>query len=198
MQVPADVLLAQRVFRVLLSCFSFPGKVYALKDEERFLMKELFGEESVPLAVAHTLLDSAVCFCVLGKEKERLQRPIYELTKSPVCSPEEAQYMFFSGGEKATDLLRLKRGSIYYPEDSATLVWIVEFLSEESSVGVGLGLRGPGINGERKVFIGGVEKDLLETLKEINSNFPVGIDCFFIDKEGKLMGIPRSVSLEVL
>jgi hypothetical protein len=61
-----------------------------------------------------------------------------------------------------------------------------------------LQLRGPGVDGTRRVLVEGAGRELFEALSGANSAFPVGIDTWLVDKEGRLVGLPRSTTIEVV
>jgi alpha-D-ribose 1-methylphosphonate 5-triphosphate synthase subunit PhnH len=58
-------------------------------------------------------------------------------------------------------------------------------------------LKGPGIKDAIAVAISGLGENELADIKETTSEFPMGIDCVFVDGAGQVMCIPRSTRIEV-
>ncbi|MEA3544779.1 MAG: phosphonate C-P lyase system protein PhnH, partial [Thermodesulfobacteriota bacterium] len=56
-------------------------------------------------------------------------------------------------------------------------------------------LSGPGIEDNIYPKIDGLAAQELNQLKEVNTEYPLGIDCIFIDQNGQLMCIPRSTRI---
>jgi alpha-D-ribose 1-methylphosphonate 5-triphosphate synthase subunit PhnH len=87
-------------------------------------------------------------------------------------------------------------GTLPYPEDSATVVIAVEGLANEGD-GLALWLKGPGVLGEKKLCVDGLDPAFFETLATINGEFPLGIDVILTDKERKVACIPRSTKVRI-
>jgi alpha-D-ribose 1-methylphosphonate 5-triphosphate synthase subunit PhnH len=57
---------------------------------------------------------------------------------------------------------------------------------------------GPGIREEIVTApLKGIELRELAYLKEINSEYPLGVDALFIDQGGRVMALPRSTTIEI-
>jgi alpha-D-ribose 1-methylphosphonate 5-triphosphate synthase subunit PhnH len=48
------------------------------------------------------------------------------------------------------------------------------------------------------VLVEGAGRELFEALSGANSAFPIGIDTWLVDKEGRVVGLPRSTTIEVV
>jgi alpha-D-ribose 1-methylphosphonate 5-triphosphate synthase subunit PhnH len=94
-------------------------------------------------------------------------------------------------------VLALKRGSLACPEQGATVLYGVELLEGDSYAESGLRFSGPGVDGFAEPLIRGLPFKELLYLKKINQEFPLGIDALFVDRKGRLMGLPRSTRIEV-
>jgi alpha-D-ribose 1-methylphosphonate 5-triphosphate synthase subunit PhnH len=69
----------------------------------------------------------------------------------------------------------------------------VETISDQTIGGALLiKLKGPGIKSEEKVYIKGIHAVLIEAVKELNTEFPLGIDMMLTDVHNNLLCIPRS------
>jgi alpha-D-ribose 1-methylphosphonate 5-triphosphate synthase subunit PhnH len=110
-------------------------------------------------------------------------------------------------GESNGEILKAKRGTLEYPDTGATVIYSICSLSQIPPYpplvkggirgDLRLTLKGPGINGEISPFLSGVSKREFLYLKEINSEYPLGIDSVFIDSANRIMCIPRSTTIEV-
>lgn len=171
-------------FRVILQAMSHPGKVYSLPD----------FSGSVPFAVEllGCLMDNETSFAVLGDLE--LETALALHTGSRAVTPETADFIFVargSGGEKMTEL---RRGSLEYPDSGTTIVYLVTALSEENG---DIALTGPGVDGTVSLRIDGLNKKELMRLKEMNNEFPLGVDAVFLDARGRICCIPRSSRIGV-
>ena len=191
-----EVFYTQRVFRGLLKAISFPGTVQSLELSED--LYEFLGPKFWPLgAIALTLIDGQTSFCVVGPDSKVLEEKIVWLTKSKVLPMKEADFVI------ATEALHerlwdVKVGDLRNPEKAATVIYLVEEVQEGIHSGVVLRLSGPGVKGEKLVSLLGLPRQEFITLAQVNQLFPLGVDCFFVDKKGMLVSIPRSVKEEVL
>lgn len=188
MTVKEENLITQKTFRTLLQAMSHPGQVYSLNlDLENGL-----------ILVIQTLLDHEVTFNVFGQQKEQWENRIIRATGSRKVNIEDADFVIILSGCSDGAILRAKRGSLKYPDTGATVIYSVNSLSSRDNGGINVTLNGPGINGEITPFIGSIKKDEIHYLKEVNSEYPLGVDTIFIDDENRLMCIPRSTKIAVI
>ncbi len=180
MQAPAEYLITQNTFSVLLQAMSHPGRIYS---------------NSPLLYVLRTLLDQEVGFCAIGTEKEYLETNVAELTGCPITEVSKADFIIVPGWESKGEILKAKRGTLEYPDTGATVIYAVESLRDRDNGKTIALLTGPGIRNE--VALSGLGRGELSHIREINSEFPLGIDCIFADSENRIMCIPRSTKLEV-
>lgn len=201
-EVHHSSLLTQKTFRILLQAMSRPGRVYQFQTSEartqntevRRQKTDKNGLSSVLL----TLLDHEVSFCVIGTAKSLLEPEIVEITKSRAADISDADFIIVPAGESHGEILRAKRGSLEYPDTGATIIYSVHSLMDGNDGKSSVVLRGPGINGEISPFIDGLGSDEFSHLKEIDSEYPLGVDCIFVDSFGQVMCIPRSTRCEVI
>lgn len=194
-------LITQKTFRTLLQAMSHPGRVYQLeqKAEDRSQITDKYNLSPVFYSlsfVLQTLLDHEAGFCVVGKGKEYLKTAISELTGCPPKDISDADFIIISDGESYGEILKAKRGSLAYPDTGATVIYAVESLSDSGNEKPVAILKGPGIRNYIAPCIHGLGKNEFFYIKEINSEFPLGIDCIFIDNESRIMCIPRSTKIE--
>ena len=80
-----------------------------------------------------------------------------------------------------------------FPDQGATLIWCVKGFEGGASAT----LTGPGIFGEARLSLAGIEPTDLRLLSEINALYPYGLDAFFIDWNSVVVGLPRTAHLVV-
>jgi len=169
--------------RVILQGMSHPGKVYPLPN--------LSGAESAVIEILGCLMDNEVSLAVIGNRD--METIIARHTDSRRVSPDDADYIVVRNGTTQGRLANFKRGSLEYPDTGATVLYLVEALSEAA----GVVLSGPGINGTALLRITGLDPGELPQLREVNSEFPLGVDAIFLDQSGNIACIPRSSRIGV-
>ena len=171
-------------FRIILQGMSHPGKVYALPD--------LSGKESSAVELLGCLMDNEVKFAVLGDTD--LEAVLVRHTDSRPTSVEDADFVIACNGTTNGRLVSFNRGSLEYPDKGATILYLVEELSENEGE---ITLSGPGINGKAVLRISGLPLSELHLLGQVNREFPLGIDAIFLDRSGSIVCIPRSSHIGV-
>lgn len=179
---------AQAVFREALECLARPGRIGTI------------GEAPFPVAKARhayalllALADQEVSIAVHGCD-EPTARFASLGTGSRLSDLDRAGYVLFLE-DPGEELTRLRRGGLKNPEDGASAVIVVESLAE----GAPYRLNGPGILGARTIRISGLSEESIAARDAACVAYPLGIDIFLVDAEGRLAGIPRttSITLEV-
>ncbi len=199
-----EVFDSQAAFRILLDSMSRPGRLYTLAALP--FTGTPTGLNPHVLTVLRTLCDNMVTFCVVtkGSDAPRDSEHVRYLqinTGARSASRYHADYVVLDGRRAAAALRDLKRGSPEFPEDSATAVVAVEELlgpgDGENGDEARFSLTGPGIKNRAEARVCGLEAGCLETLREINGDFPLGIDVILVDGEGRVASIPRSSSIRI-
>jgi len=172
------------MFRVILKGMSHPGMVYRLPvfTGERHSVVDLLG----------CLMDNEVSFAVI--DDMNLETVLACHTCSRQTSCEDADYIVVRNGTTRGKLAEFKRGSLEYPDTGATIVYLVEALGEAKD---GIILSGPGVKGTASLQITGLDPGELQLLREVNSEFPLGVDAIFLDRSGNIACIPRSSRIGV-
>jgi alpha-D-ribose 1-methylphosphonate 5-triphosphate synthase subunit PhnH len=190
-----DSLESQAIFRMILYAMARPGKIVNLPN---FKIDPPVGSKAsldskYPFLVLFTFLDSYVRFKVLDRKNSidatDVSTYVSTHTGSREAPIEEADFILIYGGSSKGLVSRMKRGSLKYPNESATLIYGVEFLGEGS---LHLTLSGPGVPSVCELDLEGVEMDEMRDLIRANSEFPLGLDVIFSDKDGKAACLPRS------
>lgn len=179
---------SQATFRVALNALSRPGTVREIPARD----PRCPLEEVRPLAaLAQTLLDHEVTFAITSDfpQASIVASYLTTTTGSHAVAAAEADYMFARAPLTPGLLTSLKRGSLAFPDESATLVILTEPFD---TAGCAVILRGPGIAGELTCTLPGITAANLDERQQANAERPRGIDLLLIDPSGQLIGLPRS------
>lgn len=180
-----NVDLTQNSFRIILNSMANPGKSFILPDS--------IEQDDAPLfTLLATLLDNETTFSVIGRDvQESFIDKVYSLTKAEYASASCAEYVIISGSDSLGYLQNVSRGTLEFPDRGACVIYPVEDLNSSATLNHIL-LSGPGIKSTVRCELGCVEKKDIKLIKEINYDFPLGVDVIFIDKNGIIISIPRS------
>lgn len=165
-------------FKSLKTALTYPGSIKTLEP--------LFG--SPFLATASVLLFNEVSFYYSGSED---MESIEVITNAQSASPKEADYIFSDTIDEAL-LEEAKVGNYLSPDFSATLLFKCDSLDVTE-----VELSGPGIDKSKKVTLP-CSQTFIEKLMEKNSDYPLGVEVFFISKSRELMGISRTTKIKAL
>jgi len=178
----------QRIYRILLTAMSHPGRAYALPTGEDW--------PTGLLAIAQTLFDHEVGFTVIGEQDaQAAAAEIYAITKARAVEVAEADFIIILGGDSGGTIEQAKRGHPAYPDQNATLIYIVEALDPRNAPIVRLS--GPGIAGKTEPVVRGLTRGEYERLRALNQEYPLGLDCFVLDGQDRVMCIPRSTHIMI-
>lgn len=175
----------QAVFRQMLDALSNPGTIKNIKKQSITFQHN----QGVLAALGCTVLDNEKVMYV--DDNQELKELLHDLTICHHGTLDQADYIFVSS-ELEYEILReiiknAKKGTYVNPHESATIFILCQsILGVENAV-----MEGPGI--KNKLFIGLdiYVKNIIAIREEENMEYPLGIDLFFVSKEGELMGIPR-------
>lgn len=174
------------VFRSILQAVARPGTVHRIVDSSS-------GHGEVLAMFAASLLDSETGICAATDSVESVVEEVSELTGCPKARLEVARWVVVAGRDTGSVLDRVDPGSPDYPDESATILYLVDAVSE---TGGPLAWSGPGIPGTRRPEILGLDPHEWTRLRAKNSSYPLGVDCFFLDASGRIVALPRSTRLE--
>jgi alpha-D-ribose 1-methylphosphonate 5-triphosphate synthase subunit PhnH len=156
-------------FRALTTSLSMPGKISKI---EPFLNSSF-------LAVASVLLYNEVSYFYEGSEDFGL---IEVMTNTKKQSIKEADYIF-SDKLDAKLLKEAKRGDFLNPDYSAVLIFKCDNFYNSK-----VRITGPGINISKNLFLPS-DRDFINLLSEKNSNLPLGVEIFFINRNNEVLGL---------
>lgn len=179
---------SQTVFRKLLATLSEPGTIQQLAPMET----------PVPLSAAAY----QVCLSMLDQETPLWLSPYFETHAGVANSlrfhcgcaivdkPAAASFGLLYLSDEI-DLTAFDSGSDAYPDRSATLILEVSSLEDSGN----LVLTGPGISGNRRVAIEGLDEHWLNDLALNRQHFPCGVDLIFTCGS-RVMALPRTTRIE--
>lgn len=183
------VLDTTRAYRQLVDAISFPGSVQELAPiAKKYALKA--APYPATLLLCRMLLDAEVKFSVVGVESKADEALLSKLTYGIVCDLPEADFIVAKDSDW-TALGIAKIGTLVDPHRSATVLAQVDSLT----AGTPYRLRGPGIETEQIIRIQS-DADWLTLFHDRNREFPLGVDFYFLDREDRLLVIPRAVSVE--
>jgi alpha-D-ribose 1-methylphosphonate 5-triphosphate synthase subunit PhnH len=181
------VLDSQRAYRALLRATANPGELCrlpsgSLKSCERALT---------------TLLDHEISFCATGAGAREAAERLVSETGARIAPLREADFALILEHGAPGALRELRRGTLEAPERGATAVYAVRRLRPRWGPLV-LSLSGPGVPGVRFVGVEGLTETEVENVRETRAGYPLGVDVYLVDREGGVLGLPRSTRVEVV
>lgn len=192
------VTYTQQVFRGLLDSMARPGKISTIEPFPWQATAPEMDFAPFVLGIACTLLDIEVTFSVPGPDLVKLVTDLEFHTNSRAVAPDAADYLLLTSRDDPGMILSAKRGNLDFPDQGATVILVVADLSEiqpsHQSPAVSVQLTGPGILGEKTIWVTGVNHSFFETFRMANSEFPLGLDLILVGRE-KVACLPRSVTI---
>jgi len=178
---------AQRLFRAVLDAFAHPGRIMSLPDPPA-------GPGTISPATAAYLLT------LVDRDTPLWLAPEFELpavrdfvrfhTGAPIVARrDEAAFAVLAHDTASLDGFAI--GTDPYPDRSATLVIEVPVLG----AGAARRWRGPGIDGQAAVAVGGLGADFWQAWADNHTLFPCGVDVVFA-AGSQLLALPRSIAVE--
>jgi len=174
---------SQKVFRLLLEAMSNPTRVVDISA----YADKLFGDHSMFLAVAMTLLDNEVSFNAC--DNQSLTDEIVSLTLAQRETIDSADFVFVHDPSELKNVIEnVKCGMLSDPHKSATVI-----IRNDGEPVCRLNFSGPGIDGRTTVHASQMLKDAIILRNEQTYEYPQGIDLIFVSNIGELFAIPRLV-----
>jgi alpha-D-ribose 1-methylphosphonate 5-triphosphate synthase subunit PhnH len=170
--------LNRKNFKALMNALANPGNVEKIE--------ELYNSNL--LAVANILLYSETSFFYEGQEDINIIKAITNTKKESI---ENADYIF-SDVLNTNLILKAKKGDFINPEFSATLIFTCNDTKNTKVT-----LSGPGINGTKETNLP-CDKNFIGELMKKNSEYPLGIEVFFIIDSGEILALSRTTKVEVI
>ena len=203
MEQHQEVFASQSLYRKVLCALSRPGELQEI-DEKIIEGLDLDKEESpygsVYLdALALMVLDQQISFCVLGKIASQASEYFHAERQAQVSDASTADFLFVPqcDEEAYQAILDAKPGTLIDPHTSCTAFVLLDEISlaPEGAAQKRISLKGPGIKETNEVYLS--DERALKARVARADEYPCGIDMLFVDKNGKLFGLPRSSELEI-
>ena len=189
---------SQHIFRVVLDALANPGTIRTSIVHPR-LIAESLSVNPYMASVLVTLLDHEVSVHVAdGPGSVELADFLVRRTRTTLADASDATFVVAHAGSGDYVLPEvLRRGSLEYPDDGATLLIDVPTLGQESAHDLELTMTGPGIVTVERIRVDGLNPKFLESRNVATANYPMGIDLLLIDSEGRVVGLPRTTELAI-
>jgi alpha-D-ribose 1-methylphosphonate 5-triphosphate synthase subunit PhnH len=178
---------AQRLFRAVLDAFAHPGRIMSLPDPPA-------GPGTISPATAAyllTLVDRDTPLWLAPEFERPAVRDFVRFhTGAPIVARrDEAVFAVLAHDTASLDGFAI--GTDPYPDRSATLVIEVPVLG----AGAARRWRGPGIDGQAAIAVGGLGADFWQAWADNHALFPCGVDVVFA-AGSQLLALPRSIAVE--
>lgn len=170
----------QAQFRFLLDAMARPGRRYPLSS--------ICEQGPAVLGILATLLDAQVS---LADPHALLREQDWPMLQAKSAVAEQADYLVCDA-RRAPDFTP-KLGSLCSPEQSATLILVVESLDQGD---VSLRLTGPGIAQSERLQVCGLHRQWLEKRADWVCAFPLGVDFILLDNK-QACALPRTTTVQV-
>ena len=183
----------QSVYRKVLNSMARPGVIEILEEQKKIDIEVSCNKGT--FLVMLMLLDGEVSFNIVSEKSEEITSLISQMTYSKQKNLEEADYIFVleDASEKSlAEVYKLaKIGTLVDPHKSATIIAEVDYINNDDD----LELSGPGIKDKKSLSISGNNKWIKE--RELkNKEYPLGVDAIYIDKEYKVVSLPRTTKIK--
>ena len=178
---------AQRLFRAVLDAFAHPGRIMSPPDPPA-------GPGTISPATAAyllTLVDRDTPLWLAPEFERPAVRDFVRFhTGAPIVARrDEAVFAVLAHDTASLDGFAI--GTDPYPDRSATVVIEVPVLG----AGAARRWRGPGIDGQAAVAVGGLGADFWQAWADNHALFPCGVDVVFA-AGSQLLALPRSIAVE--
>ena len=185
----------QTAYRKVLYSMSRPGVICDISDEAANVDIET-GCSAAIIVLVLMLLDTEVTFKVFSKRETEMSRLISQLTYAKSASVEQADFIICledrEGFDLETAINESKAGNLMDPQKSATLLVEAKSISNTRDLIV----KGPGIESETAVSVN-INEMWVENLRLKNIEYPLGADVIFIDREHRILCLPRTTQIAI-
>lgn len=165
-------------YTVMMDALALPGK----------LCKMTPVYESGLLAFASVLLYSEVSFFYTGNQDMSL---IEAITNTNIETNDNADYIFSDTINSAL-VKESKKGNHINPDDSAILFFTCKDFNQTKVV-----LKGPGIDKEKEIYLP-CDKEFIDVFMLKNSEYPLGVEVYFINEKNEILALSRTTKVEVI
>lgn len=196
-EMETDIVRAtQHIYRRLVDAMSHPGQTWQL-IRHPYMSMEQNPNPTWIASVLLTLVDHETTLHVVPyPDSTDLRNVMTRRTRAAEVALSDADFLAADVASFDPETITaMKRGSLDYPDDGATLVLQVKSLS--TTEGPSIALSGPGIKGEYIRPLGDLSTGLIAARNEVTHDYPLGIDVIVVDRSGLVMALPRTTSISV-
>lgn len=192
-----QVFDGQRHYRALLQATARPGTIAQLDDISLEIPPQL-NRASALLVLA--LFSGDITYYLDRAEASSLEF-IKSETSARTSEAADADFVILPDASRLDPIASARTGSLPYPDLGATAIVQVAAISPAPISGaLRLRLTGPGIENEAEVFVLGADDQFFALRRELNAEFPVGIDVFFtcdsLSAGPCVLGLPRTTQVQ--
>ncbi len=174
-------------FRVILQAMSHPGRTFALP-----FCGSPARDHAALIMTLGCLLDNEVTFSIIEDDDNRVADVISFHTGSVRVGISKADFVIAARGRTDGLLASMRRGTLEYPDTGATVIYLIDDIAGE---GGRFAMSGPGIKGTIHPLFTGLATTEMNELREVNTEYPLGVDALFLDAHGRIACIPRSIRI---
>lgn len=192
-----EVFDGQRHYRSLLQATARPGTIAQLDG----ISLELPPQLNLASALVILALFSGDITYYLDRAEAPSIEFIERETSARRAEAPDADFVILSDANRLDPMASARTGSLPYPDLGATAIVQVAAISPAPIPGaLRLRLTGPGIESEAEVFVLGAGDQFFALRRELNAEFPVGIDVFFtcdsLSAGPCVLALPRTTQVE--
>ena len=181
---------SQAVFRALMSCVAYPGRIYTLDEP-------VCGPGMLDPAT------TAACLCLVdsdtplwldpGAHSDEVRTYLQFHCGAPLTDdPSAACFAVAADAARLSDLSVFHPGDVEYPDRSTTLIVQVSSLTG----GAATTWSGPGIEATRVARIEGLPAGFWSGWEFNRALYPLGLDVFFACGK-EVVALPRTIEVEI-
>lgn len=186
----SEIFDAQEHFRVIMNATARPGSIHSLKEIEIYPPAPL---NKAAAYVALALMNKDVACNVQLTNTQEIETYLLLNTGVNFSEVEKANFIICNQNVSVEVIENANEGDPIYPEQSAFIVLQVEEISNAKlNNSIELVLEGPGIEKTQNLYITGAKKQVLDTIWEKNSEYPLGVELILCAANGQIASIPRS------
>ena len=184
----------QLAYRIMLNALSYPGQIYELNEINQRLDLSFEYNPSIIL-LSLIVADSEVSVCVAGdhKNNQEVAKYLRNRVYTPIAKQKDADYLIISSkSDQEVYLEGIATGTLIDPHRTTTVFVEVDEITNQKD----LLLTGSGIKESIQLEILGLTDQFIQKRNDLCGEFPLGFDLFLCDKNGKIVGIPRTTKIE--
>jgi alpha-D-ribose 1-methylphosphonate 5-triphosphate synthase subunit PhnH len=183
----------QIAYRKTLESMSRPGLIRNIRKQADKVNMEISCFNST-LVMVLMLFDTEVKFKVCSKREAEIAKLINQLTYAKAAEVENADYILVLNDAEPQELEEALRmaypGDLLDPHQAATIIVEADSMNNEQD----LTLTGPGIEKECSINVK-TSGRWVDLRTEKNSEYPLGIDLIFTDRDDNILCLPRTTQI---